>query len=83
MIIKQIQKIKCLRCEHDWTPRGKDIRICPKCKSPYFDRPRRYPKPGGVAEEQLPEDPKAGASPIKRRSLKKLKPKPKKRKKEK
>lgn len=32
----------CLRCEHTWVPRRPDHpRICPKCKSPYWDRPRR------------------------------------------
>lgn len=30
---------KCLRCEHKWTPRKNSIiRICPKCKSPYWNK---------------------------------------------
>lgn len=34
--------MKCHRCSHQWTPRTpKRPRVCPKCKSPYFDRPRR------------------------------------------
>lgn len=44
-----ITVLQCLRCNHRWTPRpnakrktkGKEnqinIRICPKCKSPYWD----------------------------------------------
>jgi|GEM_PF-5311554 len=32
----------CERCEHEWVPReGPPPRVCPKCKSPYWDRPRR------------------------------------------
>jgi len=34
----KIKKIKCLRCGHEWTPRKTDVRMCPKCKSPYFDK---------------------------------------------
>lgn len=39
--------LECLRCGHKWIPRGikpkngeVDIRICPKCKSPYWDKPK-------------------------------------------
>ncbi len=37
-----LKRYKCLRCDHIWIPR-KDTKpiICPKCKSPYWDRPRR------------------------------------------
>lgn len=32
----------CQRCEHEWTGRGDAApRVCPRCKSPYWDRPRR------------------------------------------
>jgi hypothetical protein len=32
----------CERCRHTWVPAGIDKpRVCPKCKSPYWDRPRR------------------------------------------
>jgi DNA-directed RNA polymerase subunit RPC12/RpoP len=37
---------RCERCSHEWIPRGdtkRDPAICPKCKSPYWDRPRRKP----------------------------------------
>ena len=34
---------KCERCEHEWLPREQgqpEPRVCPKCKSPYWNRPR-------------------------------------------
>jgi predicted Zn-ribbon and HTH transcriptional regulator len=33
----------CERCGGEWVPRDieKPPRVCPKCKSPYWDRPRR------------------------------------------
>ena len=32
---------KCERCGHKWIPREKEKpRVCPKCKSPYWDRKR-------------------------------------------
>jgi len=35
----------CQRCGYDWIPRTEvQPRTCPKCKSPYWDRPRRTPK---------------------------------------
>ena len=39
--------IECLRCGHEWVPRKRDgdIRICPRCKSYLFDRPRKTPPP--------------------------------------
>ena len=39
---------RCERCDHEWIPRGDtkgDPRVCPKCKSPYWDRPRRKNPP--------------------------------------
>ncbi len=36
--------LKCLRCGHTWIPRApKKPKVCPnlKCKSPYWDRPRK------------------------------------------
>jgi predicted Zn-ribbon and HTH transcriptional regulator len=35
---------ECDRCGHQWVPRVKideDPTICPKCKSPYWNKPRR------------------------------------------
>jgi predicted Zn-ribbon and HTH transcriptional regulator len=40
-----VMGFRCQRCGHTWVPRdsAKPPRICPKCKSPYWDRPRRAP----------------------------------------
>lgn len=38
-----IQGFLCERCKHIWAPRTKtdeDPVICPKCKSPYWNRPK-------------------------------------------
>jgi len=33
---------KCERCGHEWVPRGEEEpAVCPKCKSPYWNKPRR------------------------------------------
>ena len=48
--MKTIFKFKCLRCGHIWWPKTPDKpRVCPKCKSPYYDRPR---KKKGVINER-------------------------------
>ena len=32
----------CLRCQHKWVPRDdKTPTVCPKCKSPYWNTPKR------------------------------------------
>jgi hypothetical protein len=33
----------CERCDHEWIPRDleQDPSVCPKCKSPYWNRPRK------------------------------------------
>ena len=39
-----LEGYKCERCGHTWIPRSKIEEaptICPKCKSPYWDKPRR------------------------------------------
>jgi len=38
----QLMKYNCERCKHEWIPRSEEKpTICPKCKSPYWDRPRK------------------------------------------
>jgi len=34
---------KCERCGHEWIPRNKKETpiICPKCKSPYWNKPKK------------------------------------------
>ncbi|MGI0082141.1 MAG: hypothetical protein ACREAF_00700 [Nitrosopumilaceae archaeon] len=35
---------KCERCGHEWVPREEEKPlVCPKCKSPYWDRPKLDP----------------------------------------
>jgi len=37
---------RCERCAHEWIPRNieDEPRVCPKCKSPYWNKPRRDTK---------------------------------------
>jgi len=45
--------LNCLRCKHEWNPRNleEQPRVCPSCKSPYWNKPRKKTKrkttPGG------------------------------------
>jgi len=34
---------RCERCSHEWIPRDieQEPSVCPKCKSPYWNRPRK------------------------------------------
>lgn len=48
---RRVAKVKidgwrCERCQHQWVPRVMTVHpeVCPKCKSPYWDRPRQSPK---------------------------------------
>jgi DNA-directed RNA polymerase subunit RPC12/RpoP len=36
---------RCERCSHEWIPRGSEQEpsVCPKCKSPYWNKPRKKP----------------------------------------
>lgn len=37
-----VTKFKCLRCGHEWFSKGgKPPRRCAKCKTPYWDKPRK------------------------------------------
>lgn len=37
-----ISQLHCLRCDHDWYPRKAELpKTCPKCRSPYWNQPRR------------------------------------------
>lgn len=45
-IIIKIKGLKCERCEHEWVPHNieQKPKVCPNCKSPYWDKPRRKVK---------------------------------------
>jgi len=61
----ELKQIKCERCGHTWTPRKTDIRMCPKCKTPYFDIPRAISKRAGTTGEafERKEDALTGRQP--------------------
>lgn len=33
----KINRIQCFKCKHQWVPRKKDVRQCPKCKTAYWN----------------------------------------------
>ena len=35
-----LPKFKCLRCGHEWIPRKIEPKKCPKCNSPYWNKPK-------------------------------------------
>ena len=39
-----ISQVSCKRCGHQWFPRQFVVRVCPKCKSPYWDKERKTKK---------------------------------------
>jgi len=41
----KVPRYECLRCGHRWIGRleTKPVR-CPRCQSPYYDRPRQQPQ---------------------------------------
>jgi len=44
MGIIELKGYVCERCKHEWVPRSKIDElptICPKCKSPYWNKPRQ------------------------------------------
>jgi len=52
MALIKLDGYRCERCSHVWVARGKrepdDLPIiCPSCKSPYWNKPRRLAKKGG------------------------------------
>jgi len=41
----KLKKLKCLRCTHKWFPRKEKLPLfCPKCNSPYWNKPRKKVK---------------------------------------
>lgn len=37
--------LHCQRCQHDWRPDTNQLpKVCPKCKTPYWNKPRRDTK---------------------------------------
>lgn len=48
----KIDELKCLRCGHEWIPRKTEIRICPSCKSAWWDKPKQVRRILNKLEEQ-------------------------------
>lgn len=45
-----LPKLKCTRCDWEWIPRKEDgPRVCPKCKSPYWDVERKEKEDANAA----------------------------------
>ena len=46
MAVITMKGYMCERCEHKWVPRalGQVPKVCPKCKSPYWNTPRKEAK---------------------------------------
>jgi hypothetical protein len=40
-----MEKLKCLRCQHEWFPKVATPSVCPKCKSGYWNKPYRIKEP--------------------------------------
>ena len=40
MKVKLPPNLKCSRCGHEWQPRKEEVVICPKCKTPYWNKKR-------------------------------------------
>jgi Zn finger protein HypA/HybF involved in hydrogenase expression len=36
----EISELTCKRCGKTWIPRQKTVRVCPKCKTAYWDTVR-------------------------------------------
>ncbi len=48
----QLPKFLCLRCDHAWTARiNQKPGVCPKCKSPYWDKIRQKDQLSGEHEK--------------------------------
>ncbi len=41
----QYKPVKCERCCHTFKPRKDDVRVCPKCHSPWWDTPKEERPP--------------------------------------
>jgi predicted nucleotidyltransferase len=39
----QLPKLRCYRCLYSWVPVRSPVRICPRCKSKYWDVPKLRP----------------------------------------
>lgn len=62
-----IMGYRCSRCNHEWIPRrgaAEEPRVCPKCKSPYWNRPTRRMMTYDSFRDKIRETLKGAGSPI-------------------
>ena len=51
-----LNKLKCLRCFHSWYQRTPvDPVVCPKCKTPYWNKPKNKEVQQNGSENKLRE----------------------------
>ncbi|KHO47800.1 MAG: hypothetical protein QT00_C0002G0462 [archaeon GW2011_AR5] len=44
-----LEGYRCARCKYEWVPRLEAYpKVCPHCKSPYWDKPRKKAKDSGT-----------------------------------
>lgn len=58
---------RCERCDHEWVPRGErsdEPRICPKCHSPWWNKPRKSMMTYDVFKKKILDTLKSQDSPI-------------------
>jgi predicted Zn-ribbon and HTH transcriptional regulator len=62
-ILLTVPGFRCDRCNHEWIPRDKSEspRVCPKCKSPYWNRPRKAKKQQEMNEVEMDQKPDPGS----------------------
>ena len=41
MVKVSVKGLECKRCGHKWIARKEEVMLCPKCKSPYWNRERK------------------------------------------
>jgi DNA-directed RNA polymerase subunit RPC12/RpoP len=80
-----LEGFRCERCGHEWVPRDKEQAptVCPKCKSPYWNKPRKgeeIPMPGKEAYGGALETVDASSRSRSQRASKKAMVDPKRRK---
>jgi len=48
-----LEGFRCERCGHEWVPRdkGQEPTVCPKCKSPYWNKPKKSGEIPPLAKE--------------------------------
>lgn len=46
-----IYRYICKRCEHEWPSKLEMPRVCPKCKSPYWDKSKNDGKPMDLSQD--------------------------------